>query len=48
MARPVLVTGSNSGIGLATVLELGGAGYDVIGTVRSGLRRLPVKIPFLG
>lgn len=30
-----MVTGANSGIGLATALELAGAGYDVVGTVRS-------------
>ncbi len=35
MSRSVVVTGANSGIGLVTVLELAGAGYDVIGTVRS-------------
>ncbi len=35
MGRSVVVTGANSGIGLVTVLELAGAGYDVIGTVRS-------------
>ena len=35
MSKSVLVTGANSGIGLVTVLELAGAGYDVIGTVRS-------------
>lgn len=35
MTRTVVVTGANSGIGLATALELAGAGYDVVGTVRS-------------
>jgi NAD(P)-dependent dehydrogenase (short-subunit alcohol dehydrogenase family) len=35
VSRSVVVTGANSGIGLVTVLELAGAGYDVIGTVRS-------------
>jgi len=35
MGRTVVVTGANSGIGLATALELAGAGYDVIGTARS-------------
>ena len=34
-AKSVVVTGANSGIGLSTVLELAGAGYDVIGTARS-------------
>lgn len=33
--RTVVVTGANSGIGLATALELASAGYDVVGTVRS-------------
>jgi NAD(P)-dependent dehydrogenase (short-subunit alcohol dehydrogenase family) len=33
--RTVLVTGANSGIGLATVLELGRRGYRAIGSVRS-------------
>ncbi len=35
MSKSVVVTGANSGIGLITCLELAGAGYDVIGTVRS-------------
>jgi NAD(P)-dependent dehydrogenase (short-subunit alcohol dehydrogenase family) len=35
MGRSVVVTGANSGIGLATALELARVGYDVIGTVRS-------------
>ena len=35
MGRSVLVTGASSGIGLVTCLELAGAGYDVVGTVRS-------------
>src|SRR5688572_26555588 len=34
-AKSVLVTGANSGIGLVTALELAGAGYDVVGSVRS-------------
>src|SRR5688572_2220535 len=34
-SKSVVVTGANSGIGLSTVLELAGAGYDVIGTARS-------------
>lgn len=35
MAKTVVVTGANSGIGLSTALELAGAGYDVVGTARS-------------
>lgn len=38
MSSSVVVTGANRGIGLATVLELAGAGYDVIGTVRSAAK----------
>ncbi|MBK5305720.1 MAG: SDR family oxidoreductase [Frankiaceae bacterium] len=38
MSKSVLVTGANSGIGLVTVLELAGAGYDVIGSVRSAAK----------
>src|SRR5687768_1215974 len=32
---PVLVTGANAGLGLATCLELARRGFDVVGTVRS-------------
>ena len=32
MTRTVVVTGANSGIGLATALELAVAGLDVIGS----------------
>ena len=34
MSKSVVVTGANSGIGLATATHLASAGYDVIGTVR--------------
>lgn len=35
MSRSVVVTGANSGIGLACVSQLARAGFEVIGTVRS-------------
>lgn len=35
MAKNVVVTGANSGIGLVTCLELAGAGWDVVATTRS-------------
>lgn len=35
MSDTVLVTGANSGLGLAIALEAARAGYDVVGTVRS-------------
>jgi NAD(P)-dependent dehydrogenase (short-subunit alcohol dehydrogenase family) len=38
MAKSVVVTGANSGIGLVTCLELAAAGYDVIGTARSAAK----------
>jgi NAD(P)-dependent dehydrogenase (short-subunit alcohol dehydrogenase family) len=37
-SKSVLVTGGNSGIGLVTALELAGAGYDVVGSVRSAAK----------
>ena len=41
--RPVLVTGANSGIGLATVLEVARRGFDAIGSVRSQAKARVVK-----
>ncbi len=38
MTKSVLVTGASSGIGLATVLELAGAGWQVHGSVRSAAK----------
>ncbi|WP_406289754.1 SDR family NAD(P)-dependent oxidoreductase [Embleya sp. NBC_00896] len=38
MSRTALVTGANSGLGLATVLELARGGIDTVGTVRSGAK----------
>ncbi|HEX2851328.1 MAG TPA: SDR family oxidoreductase [Acidimicrobiales bacterium] len=40
--RAVLVTGANSGIGLATVLELARRGYRTIGSVRSDAKAATV------
>ena len=42
MAKSVVVTGVNSGIGLVTALHLAEHGYDVIGTVRSPDKALSV------
>jgi NAD(P)-dependent dehydrogenase (short-subunit alcohol dehydrogenase family) len=44
MAKSVVITGANSGIGKATALELAGAGYDVIGTARSGAKAKELHI----
>jgi NAD(P)-dependent dehydrogenase (short-subunit alcohol dehydrogenase family) len=38
VGKSVVVTGANSGIGLATALELARVGYDVIGTVRTAAK----------
>lgn len=40
---PVLVTGANSGIGLATVVELARKGFDVVGSVRSAAKARIVR-----
>ena len=42
-AGPVLVTGANAGLGLATCLELAGRGFDVVGTVRSDAKADAVR-----
>ena len=39
----VLVTGANSGIGLASAIELARRGFDVVGTVRSQAKARPVR-----
>ena len=41
--RTVLVTGANSGIGLATTLELARRGYHAVGTVRSKSKAAVVR-----
>jgi NAD(P)-dependent dehydrogenase (short-subunit alcohol dehydrogenase family) len=43
MTKSIVVTGANSGIGLATVLELAGHGYDVIGTARSEAKAAAIE-----
>ncbi len=43
MSRTVLTTGANSGIGLATVLELGRLGFDSVGSVRSAAESRAVR-----
>jgi NAD(P)-dependent dehydrogenase (short-subunit alcohol dehydrogenase family) len=43
MGRSVVVTGANSGIGLATVLELAAAGYQVVGTARSAAKARQIE-----
>jgi NAD(P)-dependent dehydrogenase (short-subunit alcohol dehydrogenase family) len=43
MARVVLTTGANSGIGLATVIELARSGFDSVGSVRSAAKAREVK-----
>lgn len=41
--RTVLTTGASSGIGLATVLELGRLGFDSVGSVRSAAKATVVE-----
>jgi NAD(P)-dependent dehydrogenase (short-subunit alcohol dehydrogenase family) len=43
VAQTVLTTGANSGIGLATVLELARRGYDSVGSVRSPAKAEQVR-----
>jgi len=41
--RTVLITGANSGIGLATALELARRGFDSVGSVRSAAKARAVR-----
>jgi NAD(P)-dependent dehydrogenase (short-subunit alcohol dehydrogenase family) len=43
MVRTVLVTGANSGIGLATVIELARRGFDAVGSVRTTAKAKQVR-----
>lgn len=43
MPETVLVTGANSGIGLATVIELARKGFDAVGSVRSAAKARQVR-----
>ena len=40
---PVLTTGANSGIGLATVVEVARKGFDSVGSVRSAAKARIVR-----
>ena len=42
-ARTVLITGANSGLGLATTVELARRGFDSVGTVRSAAKARAVR-----